>query len=51
VRLFEDDDTGRAARTGGDWQQHRVHRSAGSGPPQDEVGVLGLASFVLARTP
>jgi hypothetical protein len=51
VRLFDDEDPGRTARSGGDWQKHRVHRSAGSGPPQDEVGVLALASFVLARTP
>jgi hypothetical protein len=51
VRLFDDEDTGRATRGGGDWEQHRVHRSGGSGPPQDEVGVLALASFVLARTP
>jgi hypothetical protein len=45
-----DDEPGRTTRSGGDWQLHRAHRSAGSGPPQDEVGVLGLASFVLART-
>lgn len=50
MRLFDDDDPGRGTRTGGDWEQHRVHRTAGAGPPQDEVGVLALASFVLART-
>ncbi len=49
MRLF-DDEPGRSGRSG-DWEKHRQHRSAGAGPPQDEVGVLGLASFVLARTP
>ncbi|HVM27572.1 MAG TPA: hypothetical protein VM433_07860 [Mycobacteriales bacterium] len=49
MRLFDDEES-RGARSGGDWQQHRAHRSAGSGPPQDEVGVLALASFVLVRT-
>jgi len=51
VRLFEDDEPVRASRTGGDWERHRAHRAPTSGPPQDEVGVLALASFVLARTP
>jgi hypothetical protein len=50
VRLFEDDEPVRPSRTGGDWERHRAHRSPTSGPPQDEVGVLALASFVLART-
>jgi hypothetical protein len=49
VRLFEDE-PGRSTRSGADWEQHRLHRSAGGGPPKDEVGVLALASFVLART-
>ena len=49
MRLFEDEEPGRP-RSGADWEQHRKHRSPVTGPPQDEVGVLGLASFVLART-
>ena len=49
MRLF-DDEPARATRSGADWEQHRAHRSTGGGPPQDEVGVLALASFVLART-
>lgn len=51
MRLFEEEDPGRAPRSGSDWEQHRRHRTPGAGPPQDEVGVLALASFVLARTP
>ena len=50
MRLF-DDEPARTTRSGADWEQHRAHRSTGGGPPQDEVGVLALASFVLARTP
>ncbi|HWH29699.1 MAG TPA: hypothetical protein VNU26_12165 [Mycobacteriales bacterium] len=51
MRLFDDEEPVRATRTQSDWEQHRVHRSPGAGPPQDEIGVLGLASFLLARTP
>lgn len=51
VRLFDDEESTRRARTPGDWQQHREHRTPGAGPPQDQVGVLALAAFVLARTP
>jgi hypothetical protein len=50
VRLFDDDEPGRTLRSGGDWEKHREHRAAGAGPPQDELGVLGTGSFVLART-
>jgi hypothetical protein len=49
MRLF-DEEPARASRSDAGWEQHRAHRSATSGPPQDEVGVLALASFVLART-
>ena len=49
MSLF-DDDGHASSRTGGDWQQHRAHRDPRSGPAQDEVGVLGLSSFQLART-
>ena len=49
MSLF-DDDGHASSRTGGDWQQHRAHRDPRSGPAQDEVGVLGLSSFELART-
>lgn len=49
MRLFEDEPA-RAPRTDAGWEQHRAHRSGQAGPPQDEVGVLALASFVLART-
>ena len=49
MRLF-DDDPPRVGRSDAGWQQHREHRSAGVGPAQDEVGVLALGEFVLART-
>lgn len=49
MSLF-DDEPARAPRPGAGWEQHRAHRSGQGGPPQDEVGVLALASFVLART-
>lgn len=49
MRLF-DDDPGRPSRSDAGWEQHRQHRTGQSGPPRDEVGVLALASFVLART-
>lgn len=49
MSLF-DDDHGRPARTGGDWENHRAHRDPRTGPAQDEVGVLALSSFQLART-
>lgn len=49
MRLFDDEPV-RTTRTDAGWEQHREHRSGHTGPPQDEVGVLALASFVLART-
>lgn len=50
MSLF-DDEPPRATRSGADWENHRKHRSPQSGPPEDEVGVLALSSFLLARTP
>ncbi len=49
MRLFEDDPA-RPPRSDAGWEQHRAHRSPGTGPAQDEVGVGGLSSFLLART-
>lgn len=49
MRLFEDEPQ-RAGRSDAGWQQHREHRTPATGPAQDEVGVLALAEFVLART-
>ena len=49
MSLF-DDEPPRATRSGADWENHRRHRSPQSGPPEDEVGVLALSSFLLART-
>jgi len=49
MSLF-DDEPAKAARSGADWENHRRHRAPQSGPPQDEVGVLALSSFLLART-
>jgi len=51
VSLFDDEPTRIVPRTGADWEQHRLHRHPQSGPPGDEVGMLALSSFVLARTP
>ncbi len=49
MSLFEDEPP-RPVRSGADWENHRKHRLASSGPPRDEVGVLALSSFQLART-
>ena len=49
MSLF-DDEPAKPVRSGADWENHRRHRSPQSGPPQDEVGVLALSSFLLART-
>lgn len=49
MSLFEDEPP-RATRSGADWEAHRRHRDGASGPPQDEVGVLALSSFLLVRT-
>ena len=48
MRVF-DDEPPRAVRAGADWEQHRRHRQPQTGPPRDEVGVLALSAFVLAR--
>lgn len=50
MSLFADEPQ-RATRTGGDWENHRAHRDPRTGPAEDEVGVLALSSFLLARTP
>ena len=49
MSLF-DDEPAKAVRAGADWENHRKHRSPETGPAQDEVGVLALSSFLLART-
>jgi hypothetical protein len=49
MNLF-DDEPPKPTRSGADWENHRRHRAAQSGPPQDEVGVLALSSFLLSRT-
>ena len=50
MSLFEDEPP-KSTRSGADWEEHRRHRTPQSGPPQDEVGVLALSSFLVARTP
>jgi hypothetical protein len=50
VSLFQDEPIRPVGRTGGDWESVRAHRHAQSGPPYDEIGVLALSSFQLART-
>lgn len=49
MRLF-DDEVPKAARGGADWEHHRKARQPYGGPAQDEVGVLAMSSFVLARS-
>ena len=49
MSLFDDEPV-KPVRSGADWENHRRHRSPQSGPPQDEVGVLALSSFLLVRT-
>ncbi len=48
MRVF-DDEPARLPRSGGDWQRHREHRQAHAGPPRDEVGVLAMSAYTLAR--
>ncbi len=48
MRIF-DDEPRRDTRSGADWQQHRLHRQAHAGPPRDEVGVLAMGGYPLAR--
>jgi hypothetical protein len=50
MSLFDEEPAQTAPRTGADWEQHRLHRHPQSGPPGDEVGMLALSSFLLART-
>lgn len=50
MSLFDDEGPSANPRSGADWEQHRLHRHPQSGPPGDEVGVLALSSFLLART-
>lgn len=49
MKLFEDEPP-RPVRSGSDWENYRKARQAHVGPAQDEVGVLAMSSFVLART-
>jgi hypothetical protein len=51
MSLFDDEPLRSVPRTGADWVTVRQHRHPQSGPPNDEIGVLALSSFVLARTP
>jgi hypothetical protein len=50
MSMFDDEPVPTVPRSGADWEQYRVHRHPQSGPPGDEVGMLALSSFVLART-
>ncbi|MCW2671914.1 MAG: hypothetical protein JWP14_503 [Frankiales bacterium] len=50
MRFFEDEPA-RAARSGADWEHHRKARQPHAGPAQDEVGVLAMSGFSLARSP
>ncbi|MBK5305949.1 MAG: hypothetical protein JJD92_04595 [Frankiaceae bacterium] len=50
MSLFDDDALHAAPRSGADWEQQRLHRHPQSGPPADEIGMLALSSFQLART-
>jgi hypothetical protein len=49
MRFFEDE-TPRGTRSGADWEVHRKARQPHSGPAQDEVGVLAMSGFLLARS-
>ena len=49
MSLFDDEPV-KPVRSGADWENHRLHRAPQSGPPQDEIGLLALSSFQLART-
>ncbi|MDX6266140.1 MAG: hypothetical protein QOD70_880 [Frankiales bacterium] len=50
MRFFEDEPA-RVTRSGADWEHHRAARQPHSGPAQDEVGVMALSGFSLARSP
>jgi hypothetical protein len=49
MTLFEDD-VPRPTRSGADWEHHRQARSSRNGPAQDEIGVLAMSGFMLARS-
>lgn len=49
MRLF-DEEAPKATRSGADWEHHRKARQPHVGPAQDEVGVLAMSSFLLARS-
>ena len=49
MSLFDDPDP-RPPRVDADWELHRRHRQPHAGPAQDEVGVLAMSSFHLARS-
>lgn len=49
MRFFEDE-APRPTRSGADWEHHRKARDPHSGPAQDEVGVMAMSGFVLARS-
>jgi len=46
---FFDDEPPRATRSGADWEHHRKARQPHGGPAQDEIGVLAMSGFQLAR--
>jgi hypothetical protein len=50
MSMFDDEPVRVVPRSGADWEQHRLHRHPPSGPPGDEIGMLALAGFELART-
>ena len=49
MRLFEDE-APRSPRSGADWELHRKARQPHAGPAQDEIGVLAMSGFPLARS-
>lgn len=49
MRLFDEPEA-HTTRSGADWEHHRRARQPQVGPAQDEVGVLALSSFALARS-
>lgn len=49
MRLF-DEEVPKATRSGADWEHHRRARQPHVGPSQDEVGVLAMSSFTIARS-
>lgn len=50
MSMFDDEIAPIVPRSGADWEQHRRHRQPQSGPPGDEIGMLAVSGFVLART-